>query len=156
LEPLGVASVFDVAASPPLHVLNTGFRPTSRRVVTRMGRKSIRLAAAALAVLLAACHAAVVPISWSGTAGRSLRLVPSRLTLPAGPVALSALRGGAPSTQGIPLVEAMPTSTEDGKVTLKLSLNYGVDGGSIVVVGPSTSFGSGDINRGASPAPIEA
>jgi hypothetical protein len=37
---------------------------------------------------------------------------------------------------------------QDGSVTLKLVINYGVDGGSIVVVGPASCFGSGDINKG--------
>jgi hypothetical protein len=36
-------------------------------------------------------------------------------------------------------------------VTLKLVINYGVDGGSIVVVGPASCFGSGDINKGTTP-----
>ena len=37
---------------------------------------------------------------------------------------------------------------QDGTVTLKLMINYGVDGGSIVAVGPASCFGSGDINKG--------
>ena len=37
---------------------------------------------------------------------------------------------------------------QDGTVTLKLSINYGVDHGSIVAVGPASCFGQGDINRG--------
>jgi len=35
-------------------------------------------------------------------------------------------------------------------VTLKLSLNYGVDNGNIVAVGPASCFGSGDLHKGTS------
>ena len=39
---------------------------------------------------------------------------------------------------------------QDGTVTLKLSLNYGVDNGNIVAVGPASCFGSGDLHKGTS------
>ena len=37
---------------------------------------------------------------------------------------------------------------QDGSVNLKLNLNYGVDRGTIVAVGPSSCFGSDDIHKG--------
>ncbi len=57
------------------------------------------------------------------------------------------MRGGGPKSPPLPVVEKKP-SPGQGKVTLRLSLNYKVDGGNIVAVGPSTIFGSGDIHRG--------
>jgi hypothetical protein len=97
----------------------------------------------ALAVLVACLDAAVVP-TWGAAGGRSLRLSPARALSPSR-LSLFPLRGGTASTNGIPVTAA--PSHEDGKVFLKLSLNYGVEGGSIVAVGPSSCFGGGDIHR---------
>jgi len=108
-----------------------------------------------LLALYASLDAAVVP-TWGAAPGRSLRLSPSRALSPSR-LSLVAIRGGAPSTEGIPLLAGAAPTPEDGKVFLKLSLNYGVDGGSIVAVGPSSCFGNGDIHKGESqllPTPI--
>eukprot|EP00960_Hanusia_phi_P068882 766957-Hanusia_phi.AAC.6 len=67
------------------------------------------------------------------------RLVPSR-------VRVQSLRGGEPSLDGLPIAKA-PGDGATGTVTVKLSINYGVDGGSIVAVGPASCFGNNDINR---------
>lgn len=56
------------------------------------------------------------------------------------------MRGGHAT---LPLVDTQGATANGGKAKLKISINYGVEGGSIVVVGPGSSFGNGDINRGA-------
>ena len=40
-------------------------------------------------------------------------------------------------------------SAQDGSVKLKLVINYGVNKGSIVAVGPASCFGSGNTNSSA-------
>jgi len=58
------------------------------------------------------------------------------------------LRGGEQKTSGLPIADASVVPQNlDGNVNLKLNLNYGVDRGTIVAVGPSSCFGSGDINK---------
>jgi hypothetical protein len=57
------------------------------------------------------------------------------------------MRGGGANSPPLPVVDTKPMPGM-GKVTLRLSLNYKVDGGVIVAVGPSSTFGSGDIHRG--------
>ena len=105
-----------------------------------------------LLALYASLDAAVVP-TWGVAQSRSMRqgraLSPSRLSL-------AAIRGGAPSTEGIPILAGAAPIPGDGKVFLKLSINYGVDGGSIVAVGPSSCFGTGDIHKGESQPPYVA
>jgi hypothetical protein len=58
----------------------------------------------------------------------------------------SRLRGGGVTFTGLPIAEKSD-SAGSGTVSLKLSLNYKVDGGVIVAVGPSSSFGNGDIHK---------
>ena len=61
-------------------------------------------------------------------------------------LSVSHLRGGGVSFTGLPIAEtAEPAGS--GTATLKLSLNYKVDGGVIVAVGPSSAFGNGDIHK---------
>lgn len=117
-----------------------------------MGRFSgvLALAAALALALVASVDAAAVP-AWGAAAGRSLRRSPiARAALSPSHLSLVALRGGAASTEGIPLLAGASTTQDEGKVFLKLSINYGVDGGSIVAVGPSSAFGNGDIHKGLS------
>lgn len=56
------------------------------------------------------------------------------------------IRGGGGSLP--PPVASGPQTPAEGKVKIKLSINYGVEGGSIVAVGPHQSFGNGDIHKG--------
>ena len=104
-----------------------------------------------LLVLYASLDAAVVP-TWGVAPSRSMR-IPSARALSPSRLSLAAIRGGAPSTEGIPILAGAAPTPGDGKVSLKLSLNYGVDGGSIVAVGPSSCFGTGDIHKGESQPP---
>ena len=55
------------------------------------------------------------------------------------------LRGGGVTFTGLPIAEKSEPGS--GTASLKLSLNYKVDGGVIVAVGPSLAFGNGDIHK---------
>mmetsp|Transcript_55312 Transcript_55312/g.115704 ORF Transcript_55312/g.115704 Transcript_55312/m.115704 type:complete len:839 (-) Transcript_55312:278-2794(-) len=70
-----------------------------------------------------------------------------RLVLnPGKSLVLNRLRGGGiPSFSGLPIAEKSEPSS--GTASIKLSLNYKVDGGVIVAVGPSSAFGNGDIHK---------
>lgn len=60
------------------------------------------------------------------------------------------IKGGGGSIP--PPVASGPQTPAEGKVKIKMSINYGVDGGSIVAVGPHQSFGNGDIHKGMYPS----
>jgi 4-alpha-glucanotransferase len=90
-------------------------------------------------------QASVLPPAAGGVL--SARVKP-RLVAPHALSLKTRLRGGEQKTSGLPIAD----STDDlqdagGTVTIKLSINYGVDKGSIVAVGPSKCFGSGDIHK---------
>lgn len=112
-------------------------------------------------ILAAACLAAGAAAGSSPTGGlsRSLRLTHpdgaqesanggGRLILPRrarGDDLALRIRGGG--SLPLPLASAAQSPTE-GTVKIKLAINYGVEGGSIVAVGPHKSFGNGDIHKG--------
>mmetsp|Transcript_59783 Transcript_59783/g.140742 ORF Transcript_59783/g.140742 Transcript_59783/m.140742 type:complete len:838 (-) Transcript_59783:164-2677(-) len=64
------------------------------------------------------------------------------------PLSLNRLRGGGASLDGLPVepVDGL-AAPPSGKVTLKFQINYKVDGGSIVAVGPANAFGNGDKHK---------
>jgi len=102
----------------------------------------------ALAALTSAAVAPGAPLSAARMGRMATRsaVASSALRNARGGAKASVLRMRGGGAAGLPLAES-PGQTGGGTVKLRLSLNYKVDGGSIVAVGPSTSFGSGDINR---------